>query len=188
MKNIITIATLFFTLGSNLLADSKWYIGTEFGMGLADRTYDYSSTTKVDSTLTSFKIGKFLTPFRRFEFLYTFYTLENSAQLVNNVADLDAAGSDKIHEYKINYINSMSVISYKDIIIPYIEFGVGYAISESYNEKFVTHLGLGIMFNPLDYLEISTSFRYEMNNGSVNDEESYADHRNHIILGIAYKF
>lgn len=183
MKKLLLASSLAISLSTGALAqpltDGQWYAGVEFGSGSGQRTYDSTTDANFDSTVTTLKVGKIDKNYDKLEFQYTAKHLENS----NNSSD-----TDDISEYKVNFALSILKLSYKEIVIPYLEVGIGIANSDAYDTQFATHLGGGVMINPTNNIELSVGYRLSTNIGNTDNDVSYTDQHSDFIIGAAYKF
>jgi len=179
MKKKLLLGSLALVLSTSLLAESHWYIGAEYGSGSGDRAYDSSLTVGFNSSAATVKVGHMNESYDKVELQYTAKTLENE----NNAAD-----SDDVAEYKINFVTSIMKLSYEEMVIPYFEVALGYGDSTNFGGQFATHLGLGVMVNPIEAVEVSVGYRLSTSIGSTDNSVSYADQHGDLIVGAAYKF
>ncbi len=184
MKKIIATTLLSGALGvsSLMAAEPHWYVGAEYTTGSGDRTYDYTyGTTTVDADSSGFtiKAGYMEKDFDKVELQYTSKTLENS----NNSAD-----KDDVTELKVNFVISIMKLSYDEMVIPYWEVALGYGDSDAYGGQFATHLGIGLMVNPVEQVELSIGYRLSTNIGTTDADVTYYDQHGDVVVGAAYRF
>jgi opacity protein-like surface antigen len=180
MKKLLAAGSIVLALSTTLFAtEGHWYVGGEYGTGSGERTYDGTVSVDFDSELYTAKVGYQKDNFDKVEFQYTSKTLENS----NNSSD-----ADDVTEYKVNFVISILKLSYKEMVIPYWEAAIGYGDSDNYGGQLATHIGAGIMVNPVEQVEINVGYRYSINAGSTDYDVSYSDQHGDFIIGAAYKF
>ena len=182
MKKVLTGSLISLVLSSGLLADGQWYVGGEYGIGSGDRTYDLttnSTSIDGDSKFFTLKAGHITDSFDKIEFDFTKKDIENSN---------DSSDTDSEKEYKLNFVLSLLSISYKTTLIPYLEAALGYGDSNAHGGQFASHLGLGLMFNPTEHVELTAGYRYSTNLGSTDSGVDYTDQFGEFLVGAAYKF
>jgi opacity protein-like surface antigen len=186
MKKILTTSLLACALSvtSAFGAEPHWYAGVEYATGSGERTYDFdplSYSVDVDSSAFIVKGGYMQEDFDKIELQWSSKTLENS----NNSSD-----DDDVMELKVNFVVSMMMISYKEMVIPYWEAAIGYADSDLDGGQLATHLGLGVMFNPIEEVELTLGYRFTTNVGTTDDSDDrlYYDQHGDVVVGAAYRF
>ena len=177
MKKIAISLAVAGLLISSASAESKLYIGYEQGSGFGERTYtngNAATSVNIYSEEKSFKIGKQQDNFNKWEFEYGQQTLSNA---------LDSSDKNEITTYKVNTIISLLSISYEDIVIPYFEVGVGLSSNDIHDGGLATHLGLGIMYNATENIQLNVKYKTNTNIGST-----FLDGYSGMQFGMAYIF
>jgi opacity protein-like surface antigen len=185
MKKIIlgtiTAAALLSTSAmatSDSSTEEGWYVGAEMQTGSGDRTYDRLNTINVDSDGTVIRVGYIQEDFDRIELTHTSKTLANST---------NANDKDEITETKIVFAPSIVKLAYKNLMVPYWEAAIGAGSSDAWGSQLSTHLGIGILSEPIDNLLVNVGYRLTSSAGTANTVD-YGDSHSDLVIGAAYKF